>query len=148
MYAFVRACVRAYVFLRVTFCLCGVLLFLATSMCTRAHSPRGDMDENWHQLGIKGCTTCLVRKRDMADVECLAPARSFAAARLAVTKARAEKMLGRGHQTSAKGILKSAGLLPIHFILRNPFLELPHADYECFPMCRLHGLYVSRVFAM
>ena len=72
----------------------------------------------------------------------MAEPRSFALARRGVAKARDLLCRGQGFKTKAIAALNACGLLKIHLTLRNPFLELPHADFDCFPMDRLHGVYV------
>lgn len=116
---------------------------VVTLQCSRPRST--DMEEHWKVLGISGCTTCLAPPagpgRDPPTQ--LFRARSFRAAQDAVERARAEAAKGHGHGETAKKILRKEGLLDVHLDLRNPFFELPRADYDCFPMCRLHGMYVG-----
>ena len=104
------------------------------------------MEEHWRLLGISGCTTCLAPPKEPGKnpPTQLYQARSFRAAQDAVERARVEAAKGHGHGEAAKQILRKEGLLDVHLELLNPFHELPHADYACFPMCRLHGMYVSR----
>ena len=102
------------------------------------------MEEHWKLLGISGCTTCLAPPTAPGGgpPTQLFQARSFRAAIDAVARARAEAAKGRGHREAAKKILKEQGLLDVHLELHNPFFELFHVDYDCFPMDRLHGVYV------
>lgn len=103
-----------------------------------------DMEEHWKLLGISGCTTCLAPASGpgKAPPTQLFRARSFRAAIDAVARARTEAAKGYGYGEAAKKILKAEGLLDVHLHLHNPFFELPHADYLCFPMDILHGVYV------
>ena len=78
----------------------------------------------------------------MGSLDAAAPARSVKAAVSAVRQARQLVSLGRGHKTAAEEELRQQGLLPFHLQQWNPFLLLPHMDFHCFPMDRLHGMYV------
>ena len=101
------------------------------------------MEESWRMLGINGCTTCRITQANMGDPLVVAERRTFAAAKDAVGLARGMRSMGRGYIGRADDVLKEAGLLDAHMSLLNPFFELPHADFECFPMDRLHGVYVT-----
>lgn len=102
------------------------------------------MEEVWRLLGIgKMCSTCLVKQEDMGSLEAVAPARSVSAAVAAVRRARALVAKGFGNKTAALEELQKEALLPFHLQQWNPFLLLPHMDFACFPMDRLHGMYVK-----
>lgn len=101
------------------------------------------MDEVWHLLGISECPDCLIRHEDMGQLDVAATPRRFDAALAAVRAARAEAALGYGHKLTAKALLKEQGLLAMHLWQWNPFFFVPHAEYDCFPMDRLHGVYVG-----
>ena len=100
------------------------------------------MEEIWRLLGISGCSTCLVHADDMGTTQSDAALRSMPAAFAAVRSGRAMLLDGgqRGSIGRAKELVRSQGLLPIHLKLWNPFLVLPHVDFDCFPMDRLHGM--------
>lgn len=94
-------------------------------------------------LGVSGCTTCLIASENMGNPMCTAPLRSFARARLVVANARdCASARVRGGITKARLMLRAEGLLENHLTLDNPFLQVPNLDFSCFPMDRLHGVYV------
>lgn len=102
------------------------------------------MEEHWRLLGISGCTTCLAPAKApaCAEPQVLYRLRSFRRAIDAVVRARAEAAKGRGHKEAALAILQLEHLLDVHLNLYNPFFELPHVNFNCFPMDRLHGMCV------
>lgn len=103
------------------------------------------MEESWRLLGISGCTTCHIKPEGMGDPARTARQRSFAAAKQAIAAARSKAGMGRGHLTRARELLAAESLLPVHMEQDNPFFQIPHADFACFPMDRLHGVYVDPV---
>ena len=102
-----------------------------------------DMDEIWHVLGISRCSTCLVPEAEYGAVDASAPRRSIRKAIAAIKGARGELDLGFGHKGKAEKLLADQNLLPFHMRQWNPFLLLPHVSFSCFPMDRLHGVYVD-----
>ena len=143
------SCTREFCFALDKYCMLG--LFTPITHALR-RAPFGcsrlpDMEESWRLLGLAskthGCTTCLIRKDSMAALDHVAPRRTFAEAKDAVAIARATLAFGHGYKGKAEAGLAKHGLLSIHMRLRNPFFELPHVDFECFPMDRLHGVYVG-----
>ena len=102
------------------------------------------MEEIWGVLGVHGCSTCLAKKEDMGVPNPNPPPqpRNWEASIAAVKSARLELMKGHGHKGKAEDMLKQQGLLDYHLQGWNPFFRLPHTDFGCFPMDRLHGVYV------
>ena len=67
------------------------------------------------------------------------PKRTFAAALGVIRTARA-MLLERGNVTAVKDLLRANRLSVLHTKLWNPFLLLPHVDFDCFPQDHLHGV--------
>ncbi len=91
-------------------------------------------------LGVSGCTGCLVQKAELGNMNARGVKRSMAHSIEVVRAALACAAKGYGFKTKARRILRKAGLTLYHLDQWNPFFRVPFADYECFPMDRLHGL--------
>ncbi len=102
------------------------------------------MEETWRLLGISGCPTCLVHREELGCMDAGGPSRSMTRAVHVARAARVKFNEGRGHREAALAMLRAEGLIPFHLTMRNPFFLLPHAEFSCFPMDRLHGMYVCR----
>ena len=90
-----------------------------------------DMEETWRMLGIgTACSTCLVAKEDMHKLDAGATPRSIQRAIAAVREARTLNLI-RGRKEEALLLLQSEGLHPFHLQQWNPFLVLPHAEFDC-----------------
>ncbi|MCG3769103.1 MAG: hypothetical protein JW384_00222 [Nitrosomonadaceae bacterium] len=100
------------------------------------------MDEVWAILGISGCTTCLALPEDMGKFDQEFPRRSFADAKKIIVQARKllHGLCGPHRVTEARELLKANRLTKYHLGQWCPFLFVPHLDFNCFPMDRLHGV--------
>ena len=99
------------------------------------------MDEVWAVLGISGCVSCCCSDSNMDKVDLVSPPRSFADSLQTIWKARRLKSQ-RGNSERVDAMMAAKRLHPLHLHQANPFMLLPHADVECFPMDWLHGVYV------
>ena len=102
------------------------------------------MDEVWRLLGISGCSTCMVHEDDMALVSSDARLRNVREAIAAIRAGRGALVAGgsRGYVGRARETVQQQALLSVHLKHWNPFLLLPHVEFACFPMDRLHGMCV------
>lgn len=100
-----------------------------------------DLEEVWSLLGVSGCPQCLCKDDQLADLDHSAPVRTFAETMDVICTAR--KMLQeRGNITNSAKFLREFRLSRYHTKLWNPFLLLPHCDFDAFPQDHLHGMYV------
>lgn len=100
------------------------------------------MEEVWGVLGITGCTTCLAHPKRLGDTTGPPAAkRSLPDTLKAIREARAMTKVA-GKSKELRTLLARHRLTTVHLEALNPFLLLPHFDWECFPMDWLHGVCV------
>lgn len=101
-----------------------------------------DMEETWKALGVSGSPWCECPNEQLAELAPHETVRSFATMRQLVTTCR-DLLRQRGNVTTVKDLLVLHRLNPLHLTEWNPFLHVPFADKEAFPMDFLHGMYVN-----
>ena len=99
------------------------------------------MEEVWSVLGISGCVACCCKDDRMDDTTLVSPPRTFDTALKTIIKAKKLRRQ-RGKAEEASKLMSAQRLLAFHLLQANPFMHVPHADVECFPMDWLHGMYV------
>ena len=111
--------------------------------CTSSHCTVSnvDLDEVWRALGISGCPQCLCRDGNLAALDVESTKRTFATT-MDVIRTSRRLLLERGNITSVAKLLRRHRLSVLHTKSWNPFLLLPHTDFDCFPQDHLHGVYV------
>lgn len=77
----------------------------------------------------------------MDDTTLVSPPRTFDTALKTIIKAKKLRRQ-RGKAEEASKLMSAQRLLAFHLLQANPFMHVPHADVECFPMDWLHGMYV------
>lgn len=92
-------------------------------------------------MGISGCPQCLCPDGALSDYDVASPARSFAET-LQVIRTCRSLLQERGNVTAVNALLRRHRLSLLHTKIWNPFLMVPHADFDCFPQDHLHGMYV------
>lgn len=104
-----------------------------------------DLDEIWRALGVSGCPQCVCRDDHLADYDADVQQRTFAST-ISIIRTTRELLLERGNVTTVNALLRDYRLSVLHTKTWNPFLMLPHVDYDCFPQDHLHGVYVDVFF--
>ncbi len=98
-----------------------------------------DLDEVWRALGVSGCPQCLCPDAHLGNHAHISPQRNMEESKHVIRTCR-RLLLERGNVTSVNSLLRDYRLSGLHTRVWNPFLQLPHADFDCFPQDHLHGV--------
>lgn len=112
----------------------GVVFFLLRALINMCV----DLDEVWKVLGLSGCPECTCNNSTFCEAVPACHPRTVKEVTALIRTTR--RMLQQpGNVTAVDALLRAHRLLPIHLRIWNPFLLLPHVEFDCcFPPDHLH----------